>query len=237
MSRFVLVHGAWHGGWCWERVAPLLAARGHRVETPTLRGLGERASELDRSIGLRTHVEELVAILREDPEPAVLVGHSYGGLVAREAADRAPERVGTLVLVEGWLGSDGASMLTLAPARMAAAFRDAAEQHGDGWRIPAPDPSLLVSAEADATWLRARLTDQPLRTFIEPTRLTGAVAEVPTLAVVSPAPLLPFGEWAAAIGAPVVAIDGAHDLMLTSPTELARELRAAAASAELASRS
>ncbi len=225
MSRLVLVHGAWHGGWCWERVVPALRADGYRVETPTLRGLGDRARELEQSIGLRTHVDELVALLCAGSEPAVLVGHSYGGLVAREAADRARGRVRTLVLVEGWVGEHGTSMLTLAPDWMAIAFRRAAEEQGDGWRIPPPDPSMLVNTDLDAAWLRARMTDQPLRTFTEPTRLTGAVREVPTIAIVSSAPLVPFGEWAAGIGASVVTVDGAHDLMITSPSELTRELQ------------
>jgi len=225
VARFLLVHGAWHGGWCWERVVPLLEAAGHRAEAPTLRGLGERAGELEPRIGLRAHVDEVVALLGDGPEPAVLVGHSYGGLVAREAADRAPARVRRLVLLEGWLGDDGESLLTLAPGWMAAAFRQAAEERGGGWRIPPPDPATLVTSEADAAWLRERMTDQPLRTFSEPTRLTGAVGDVPTTAIVSPAPLAPFGEWAAAVGAPVLTIPGAHDLMLTSPAELAAELR------------
>ncbi len=208
-----------------ERLTPLLESGGHRVETPTLRGLGDRAGELAEWIGLRTHVDEVVAALRADPEPAVLVGHSYGGLVAREAADRAPERIRRLVLVEGWVGQDGDSMLTLAPEGVAAAFREAAAERGGGWRIPPPDPSLLVTSEADAAWLRARLTDQPLRTFTDPTRLGNKASEVPTAAIVSSAPLLPFAAWAAAIGAPVVTVAGAHDLMLTSAPALSRELQ------------
>lgn len=225
MSRLLLVHGAWHGGRCWERVAPVLEADGHRIETPTLRGLGDRADELEPSIGLRTHVEELVAMLREAQEPAVVVAHSYGALVAREAADRAPDMVASLVLFDGWVGEDGASLMTLAPDWMADGFRQAAERHGDGWRIPPPDPAVLVTSDADAAWLRARVTDQPLRTFTEPTRLTGAVREVPTVAIVSRAPIVPFGDWAAAVGAPVVTIDGAHDVMLTSPADLIGKLR------------
>ncbi|WSQ45318.1 alpha/beta hydrolase [Streptomyces sp. NBC_01220] len=95
MTTFVLVHGAWHGSWAWERVTPILLAAGVRVVAPDL--------TLDRDVGLRHHVDEVVtAIDATAGDDLVLVGHSYAGLVVRQAADRRPERVAHLVLVEGW---------------------------------------------------------------------------------------------------------------------------------------
>jgi len=87
MSTFLLVHGGWVGGWCWRRVTPLLEAAGHRVFTPTLTGLGERAHLFNAAIDLDTHIEDVVSVLQyEDLHEVVLVGHSYGGMVITGAA-------------------------------------------------------------------------------------------------------------------------------------------------------
>ncbi len=94
MTTYVLVHGAWHGGWCWKRVAPLLRAAGHEVYAPTLTGLGERAHLLSPEVGLDTHVQDIVNVLTyEDLQDVVLVGHSYGGMVVAGVAERAAERL------------------------------------------------------------------------------------------------------------------------------------------------
>src|SRR5665213_2340899 len=93
-SVFVLVHGAWHGGWCWRRVADRLTARGHRVFAPTLTGVGERSHLADRSINLDTHANDVLNLLKwEGLTDVVLVGHSYGGMVISAVADRAPAGV------------------------------------------------------------------------------------------------------------------------------------------------
>src|SRR6202790_1992432 len=82
MATFVLVHGAWHGGWCWQKVIPFLEAAGHEVYAPTLTGLAERASELSPDVGLETHIQDVVGLLEEkNLHGVILVGHSYGGKV------------------------------------------------------------------------------------------------------------------------------------------------------------
>lgn len=225
MSTYLLVHGAWHGAWCWERVAADLAGRGHRVVTPTLTGIGERAGEATRDVGVRTHVDDVVAALRAEEEPVVLVGHSYGGLVGRGAADREPDRVERLVAVEGWLGADGTSLFDLAPDWFADGLRTAAAERGDGWLIPPLPPALLgITDPDDVAWVEANVTPQPMRTFSEPTALSGAVDGVPGLQVVGDPGPLPFDQWAADVGYPVRRIAGGHDLMVTSPRELAAAL-------------
>src|SRR6476660_1698835 len=94
MTAFVLVHGAWHGGWCWKRVTPLLRAAGHEVFAPTLTGLGERAHLASRGINLDTHINDVVMLMEaEELEDVVLVGHSYAGMVITGVADRAPQRI------------------------------------------------------------------------------------------------------------------------------------------------
>ena len=84
MTDYVLIHGAWHGGWCWTRVRDRLAAGGHRVFTPTLTGVGERSHLLSRDVGLGTHIADVTnLVIWENLRDIVLVGHSYGGIVAR----------------------------------------------------------------------------------------------------------------------------------------------------------
>lgn len=174
MTTFVLVHGAWHGPWAWDRIVPLLHAAGARTLVPDLN------TALDR--GLHDDAAVVVAALdtvRADGE-VILVGHSYAGLVVREAADARPDAVGHIVLVDGWAGPDGASMFDLAPAAFADAARAAAGSLGEGRLVPAPPPAAFgITETADAAVLTARLLPQPLRTFTEPTRLGGAVDRIP----------------------------------------------------------
>jgi len=87
-SIYVLVHGAWHGGWCWKKVVPALRAAGHEVYTPTLTGLGERAHLANPAIDLATHIADVVNLLEaEELAKVVLVGHSYGGMVVTGVAE------------------------------------------------------------------------------------------------------------------------------------------------------
>jgi pimeloyl-ACP methyl ester carboxylesterase len=228
VSEFVLVHGAWHGGWCWERVAERLRDGGHRVHAPTLTGLSERADELTPAVGLPTHVDDVLCSLAAAGGETVLVGHSYGALVAQAAAARAPERVRHVVYVEGWVGPDGSSLLSLAPEWFGDGVREAADRDGDGWRIPPPAPIAVgVSDPEDAAWLQARLTDHPLRTLCDPAANAGA--RMPSAsAIVAPQGAVDLGALARAMSLPVVEMQGGHDLMVTSPEQLTAALLEAA---------
>jgi pimeloyl-ACP methyl ester carboxylesterase len=169
MTNFVLVHGAWHGSWCWQRLVPKLVAAGHRVHTPTLTGLGEDSANLTPDVGLATHVEDVVTLLN-DLTNVVLVGHSYAGFVVREAADRVPGRVAKLILVDGWAGTNRQSLFDRATADFRDWMRRSAHSGGDGWRIPAVPPAAIgVTHPDDVAWVAPRLTDQPLRSFSDPT--------------------------------------------------------------------
>ncbi|GAA3467560.1 alpha/beta fold hydrolase [Nonomuraea roseola] len=219
MTTFVLVHGAWHGPWAWDRVVPLLHAAGARTLTPDLSTAGDH--------GLHDHAEAIVAAVDSvgGEEELVLVGHSYAGLVVRQAADARPEAVDHVVLVDGWAGADGAGMFSLAPDAFVEAVRAAAETLGDGWRIPAPPPAAFGIVDGDdAAWLAARLLPQPLRTFTERTRLSGAVDRIPGTAVYCRPQTYPFDRFGAAVGYRTLALDGPHDVMLTRPEPLARIL-------------
>lgn len=224
MSTFVLVHGAWHGGWCWERVEPLLSDQGHEVITPTLTGLGERADELTPEVGLHTHVGDVVGELERAGEPAILVGHSYAGLVVREAANQVPECVRELVLLEAWIGPPGSSLFSLAPDWFVAGIRQAADHGGEGWRVPPPPPAVVgVLDPDDAAWLERRVTDHPLRSFADATELSEA-GRVPARAILAPDGPVPFAKLAAELELPTLRLAGGHDLMITSPGPLAGAL-------------
>lgn len=220
MTTYVLVHGAWHGGWCWRRTAESLRAAGHEVHTPTLTGLGERAHLLDAGIGLRTHVDDLLGVLRyEDLRDVVLVGHSYAGLVVREAADRVPERVSRITMVDAWAAGDGRSLEDVVPDF----FRDRIESATvDGLVPPSPAADVGVTEPDQAAWLEARLTPQPRRTFSEPTRLSGAVDAIDCRAVLcTPGGPMPFPRLARENGWAATVLDVGHDAMVTAPRELA----------------
>uniref|UniRef100_A0AAU1M3Q5 Alpha/beta hydrolase n=1 Tax=Streptomyces sp. NBC_00148 TaxID=2903626 RepID=A0AAU1M3Q5_9ACTN len=220
MTTYVLVHGAWHGGWCWRRAADLLRRAGHEVHVPTLTGLGERAHLLGVEIGLRTHVDDLLGVLTyEDLRNVVLVGHSYAGLVVREAADRMPERVSRITMVDGWAGQDGQSLEDLVPDF----FRDwIGSTTVDGLIPPPPAATLGVTKPDQVAWLETRLTPHPRRTFSEPTRLSGAVDAIGCRAVLcSPGGPMPFPDLAEKNGWESTVLDVGHAAMLTAPQALA----------------
>lgn len=162
MSVFVLVHGAFHGGWCWARVAPLLREAGHTVFTPTQTGLGDRAHLLDADITLTTFVDDVVAVLEtEELTEAVLVGHSFGANAITGVAERAPGRIRHLIYLDAAMPQDGVTPLDAAVPEIAAARRQLAAETG-GLAIPPPDPSVFgVPEGVDADWLRRRMTPHP----------------------------------------------------------------------------
>ena len=163
---FVLVHGAWHGGWCWKKVTPLLRAAGYPVFTPTLTGLGERSHLISPAVDLTVHTQDIVAVLDyEDLHDVVLVGHSYGGMVITGVAEKAAGRLAQLVYLDAFLPENGKSVKDYAPLN---------PTREDGWRVPVPGaaPRFGVTDESDIGWMEKRLGDQPNKTFTEPIRMS-----------------------------------------------------------------
>ncbi|MEV5546807.1 alpha/beta hydrolase family protein [Streptomyces sp. NPDC052309] len=233
MSTYLLVHGAWHSGQCWERVAPLLASAGHRVLTPSLTGYGDKAHLLSPEVGLDTHVDDIVGLITgEDLTDVVLVGHSYAGLVISAAANQVPDRIAHLVYLDAMVPEDGESAADVQPATRA--LIDLALTSASGWRVPPlpemPPPFGLfgVTDPADAAWLRTMLSDQPVRCLQQPVRMDNpAVRTIPRAHIhctVKP-------EGIPRRPVPAVQPDGTparvwelptgHDCMITMPAELA----------------
>jgi|SRR5579871_4275603 len=183
MTTHVLVHGAWHGGWCWRKVAVSLRAKGRDVYTPTLTGLGERRHLASPDVGLETHIRDVMAVLEvEDLTNVVLVGHSYGGVVVTAVADLAQPRLSRVVYLDAVVPGDGQCLYDRVSAGVQAYFEQQARMGGDGWCVPvsAATPQFLgLKDEKDIGWVLPRLTPHPIRTFREPVRLSGKGARVP----------------------------------------------------------
>src|SRR5215207_3123778 len=163
MATYVLVHGAWHGGWCWNEVAGELRAAGHDVVAPTSSGLAERA-RLAAQADLELHVHELAGLLYfADLREVVLVGHSYGGMVITGAAIRAPGRIARMVYLDAFVPQDSQSMFDLLRPERRKVYEESAYEG----LIPSPPPETFGVDDRDG-WLSERLSDQPLRTWSEP---------------------------------------------------------------------
>ncbi|MBB4931228.1 pimeloyl-ACP methyl ester carboxylesterase [Lipingzhangella halophila] len=228
MSTFVLIHGAWHGGWAWQRVVSRLRAAGHEAHAPTLTGLSDRAHTLHPQVGLSTHIQDVVAhIEAHDLRDVVLVGHSYAGQVVTGVADRIPERLATRVYLDAFVGEDGEAAIDLLPETVAGHYRESVGGPGFGWLIPVRSLTVLgVADEADLAWLTPRLTPHPWLTYTEPLRLTGddRVAAVFVECTDWMGVFAPQARRAAARGWPTAELATGHEAMVTAPAELARTL-------------
>ncbi|MFT4036898.1 MAG: alpha/beta hydrolase family protein [Thermomicrobiales bacterium] len=224
----VLVHGAWHGGWCWERVVPALQAAGHRVVAPTLTGLAERAGELTCETGLLTHIADICAVVQElDLHDVTLVGHSYAGMVITGVATALPERIGRLVYLDAFVPQAGDSAMTLFPPDRAAYYAATAAQAGEGWRIPPPPAAGLgVTAPEDAAWVESRMTDHPLLAFTQPLpQAAPSPATLPRRYIRCAAGSPSFAQVAARLSVDPAwdyrELTTGHDAMVTEPAALA----------------
>ncbi len=225
---FVLVHGAWHGGWCWKETRAVLEEAGHRVFTPTQTGLGERSHLLSRNITLETFVDDIANVLRfEALEDVVLVGHSFGGLAISGVADRMPERLRQLIYLDSMIMESGQCPFdTLAPEVVEGRIL-ASEESSGGLSLPFPKPkSLGILTETDAAKLGNRLTPHPISTYRSPLCLKHPLTNgIPATYVVCTdpvyAPLETSRQLAKACDIPFIELATGHDAMITAPDALA----------------
>jgi pimeloyl-ACP methyl ester carboxylesterase len=171
VSTFVLVHGAWQTASTWNLVVPLLRKAGHTVVVPRLNGLENDEVALSPAISLQGHIEDVAKVLsQENPEPVILVGHSYAGMIITGVAERYPHRISRLVYVDAFIPEDGQSVLDLLPAPIVDMFRQAAATHGEGWRLKAGEGQLDLwglKPGAEREFVRSHLSDFSLRCFEE----------------------------------------------------------------------
>ena len=172
MATYLICHGAWSAGWAWKKIRPRLRDAGHEVFTPSYTGLGERAHLAHPMVNLETHIEDIVGVIgAEDLRNLVLVGHSYGGMVATGVADRLPERIAHLVYLDAFVPANGQSLNDLVG-------RDGPAPAIEGWLMP-PNPPAPDTSAADLAWVTPRRLHHPARCFSQKLMLTHGEPDFP----------------------------------------------------------
>lgn len=229
---FVLVHGASHGGWCYERVANLLRAQGHRVFTPTLAGLAERSGEDAGGINLTTHVEDILGLFdREALSDVVLCGHSYGGMVIGGVADKIPDRIRNLVFLDAVVPENGRRMTDYVfPGWNLLPIMAAVWIVGGGSRLMAPPAKFFKVNPADRKMVDQQLTPHPFASLREKIRIADNASRIANHTYIFAtawgfAPIVEQYERAKArAGWKVFEVKSGHDVMIDAPAELAEIL-------------
>ena len=243
LPTFVLIHGAWHGGWCWSRVNERLRKKGAQVLAPTLCGLAERASLATPELGLDTHINEIAALCDDMAQhgPLVLCGHSYGGLVLVGALEKmqAQAQVQAAVFLDAFVPEAGQSLFDMAGPQAALRFDSMRLEQG-GCTFVTPVPAALFNVnENDRAWVDATCTPQPLRCFTEKNGEVAALASVPTKIYVraghyaQPVFEATYRQFAQHPGWQCVNMPHGHELMLDAPQEVSDVLWAAATDKKL----
>jgi len=175
LATIVLSHGAWSSAWAWKKVRPLMAAAGHTFFTPSYTGLGERHHLADPSNDLETHIADVIGVLEyEDLRNVVLMGHSYGGMVATGVADRARDRISLLIYLDAFVPRDGEALADLVPPAARQGMKDSAKAN-DGWRVSSNPPPGDTSPE-DLEWITKYRRTQSIKCFEQPLGLQGEIA-------------------------------------------------------------
>jgi pimeloyl-ACP methyl ester carboxylesterase len=220
MATFVLVHGAWHGSWCWKRVRSALQRRGHEVFTPTLTGVGERSHLLTETVDLRTHTLDVLNLIEwEELNDFVLCGHSYGGMVVSGVADRIPDRVRALIYLDAFVPEHGEALADFAPV--------SGDELIDGWKSPPISAAVFGVNSADRSWVDRQCTLQPVACFRQSVQLSGGIARIEDISYIyasgwagAQSPFYRFYEKAKTRGWKTSEIDCGHDVMLDQPAAL-----------------
>lgn len=219
-TTYLLVHGAWHGAWCWDKVRAIFEANGNEVIARSLPGMAELKDECFPEIGLESHISAATGWAADLTDgPLILVGHSYGGMVITGVADRLPGRISQLVYLDAYCPRSGESIADILGA--GPRWQERAEREGEGWLLPPPaEDNFGLTDPQEVRELRRQLTPQPLRTFMDPIHLEhdpGKWRNV-TWIVCEPHGPAPFPHWR------YVTMNTGHDAMLTEPEALCRIL-------------
>lgn len=226
---FVLVHGAWHGGWCWKKIKNLLNNQGYEVHTPTLTGLGERSHLLSPDINLDTHIQDVVNMLEyEDLQNVVLVGHSYAGMVVTGVADRLPSRISHLLYLDAFMPDNGKALKDYTPPPPPGLPQNTGP---DAWKVAPRENAKAwgVREESDIAWAQKRLGPQSGATFGQTLILTKTLSEKITKGF---ALLTNDSPWFLEAAQRARSrsyhyfemLKGGHDAMISEPEEVAKIL-------------
>jgi pimeloyl-ACP methyl ester carboxylesterase len=230
MATFVLIHGAWHGGYAWRHVTPMLRKAGHEVFAPSLTGLGDRAHLSSREIDLDTHIQDVVSLLEmEDLHEVILLGHSYGGMVITGAADRVPQRIRRLIYFDAFVGENGKSCMDYVAAAVPERVKGFREQAKESGFVPPPPAALWGHTDpALIGWLKPREVRHPFASQTQPLRLNNeeALKRIPKTFVHCTSPGTgSFDQFAAkyrnAPGWRFFEVKSGHDAMLLKPRDVA----------------
>ena len=231
---YVLVHGAWHGAWCWARVLPLLREAGHVAHAVTLTGVGERAHLLSPQVGIDTHIQDIVGLIEaEELNNVILVGHSYAGnlitCVADRLQQRCPSLLKSLVYLDASIPNPGDSWSTPHTPETVKKRIDESKASG-GLSFPPPDASVFGLSDGDRDWVNRRQTPQPFRLYQEALHFDAArVAALPRTFIDCTNPPLATIDSArkrvrSEPGWTVLEMATGHDPMVSAPRELAQLL-------------
>jgi pimeloyl-ACP methyl ester carboxylesterase len=235
-QTYVLLHGAYHGGWCWQFVTDILRARGHRVFTPTSPGLGERADLLSMHPGLEEFIVDIVDfIARENLRDVILAGHSFGGAVVSGVVDRIPEKIRHLVYVDAVILQAGTSVLDAAPSEAMSFYRSLLPEFGGSGGVPVPPIDFFgLRGEAQIEFVLRQLTPQPVKTFFDKQRLTHPLgAGRPVTCINCTKPYFRHAEVSRLLAQTMpgwnhIDLATGHDAMVSAPRDLAELLLAVA---------
>jgi len=222
LSTFVVAHGAWSAGWVWKKMRPLMAARGHTLITPTYTGLGERAHLAHKDLNLESHIQDMLAVLEfEDLKDIILIGHSYGGMVATGVADRARGKIKHLVYLDAFAPENGKAVHDYVPAERRDGARKAAV---DGWKVM-PGPPPPDTSPEDVAWVTPRRTPQPLQCFEQKIAFKNGPLTLPRTYIYAKIPnpgdyFRQFMERGRKEGWAVYEMDASHSPHITAPDAL-----------------
>ncbi len=228
----MLLHGAWHGGWCWREVADILRSGGCRVSTPTQTGLGELAHLLSDKVDFETFVADILRhIADEGLQDAVLVGHSFGGHVATAVADRLRDKISKIIYLDGFLPQNGCAAMDLLPEDVSRKRLHEAEETSGGLTMPVPGVETLgLKDESQKRYVASMMTPHPLRTYLSTVRLSAPLGNgLPCAYIQCVNPVYRSLEssvaFARAQGWSIHQVPFGHDVMIEAPRETAHLLQ------------
>ena len=224
--HFLLIHGAWHGGWVWNEISDILRYQRYSVSTPTLTGLGEKKHLLSSKITIETFIEDVVNhIIFENLNNIILVGHSFAGSVISGVADRLKDRIQKLIYFDAMILIDGQKPFDITPKETVEQRIELAKKFGNNISIPAPSADAFgVFDIKKSLLLEEKLTPHPLSAFQSKLILKNEVGNgIPLSYIFCTKPVYKSLESSREVVRkmkwPIFKLNAGHDAMLTHPKE------------------